>query len=174
MSIPSEEGRAAVLLGTKAHVFIDSFIAISEPGKFQAPRLPPLLRSPSFPVLQFPWQQAPDAEAGEGSWGRELLRPHQPGHLRGEETLKGADISPTVNAHLKKCFMEAKHTCDKIYPFHRFLGMRFCGTECVHTAVHHPQTEAVPIIPQLPLCPCPHSHQPASVAPNSTALGCGE
>lgn len=120
--LPSEELGAVVLLGTKTHIFIDSF-AILEPGKFQAPRLSRLFCSPSLPVLWFPWQQpepAPDAEAGEGSWGKELLTPHQPGRLGREETFKGTDISPTVHALFKKCFMVVKHTRDKIYHFHRF------------------------------------------------------
>lgn len=111
--LPSEELGTVVLLGTKTHIFIASFIAILEPGKFQAPRLSGLFCSPSLPVLWFPWQQpepAPSAEAGEGSWGKELLTPHQPGRLGGEETLKGTDISPTVHAHFKKGFMVVKHT----------------------------------------------------------------
>ena len=44
--LPSEEAGVAVLLGTKTHIFIDSFIETSEPGKFQAPRLSHSLAAP--------------------------------------------------------------------------------------------------------------------------------
>lgn len=108
--LPSEEAGAAVLLGTKTHIFIDSFIETSEPGKFQAPRLSHSLAAPPSlgcgfhgnslsQLLMLRRVKAPGGGVGcrDGSW-----HPTGPGRAGGEEALNAANVSPTVPAHPKR------------------------------------------------------------------------